>query len=397
MKKNSFLLISHLRKLHLSKLKYICCILLALSSCFAGKTQIHFVANQPAHFAAVGSTNELGFIITDLNIIANLTNGFEFHVEVNTDELDEGGIYKLFSVGYYRPSNENAQLGEFCAVITLVLMDQDLYVCRVIKEEAEELIPLKLWRPDMVLYDGDLRRIRFNIDSFATKIYSYDPSIGYSNDQTCELSFWGLLGSQARRVFETPCWVDVVPAVLLPVDQPYFVEADLYPFSHINLSPPLSDPVTGGNAANPQSRAAVKNETCCPADTSFPRKKKNSNWRTAKIPKIPRYLRTTAIVADKKERANVSSFKWNIYPNPTTDKITLEINSPDNLEAAIVLTDQQGRRVYTGNIRIATGINRQTISLKGLKLSAGMYIIRIRPVASEIITEKEQTRKIILQ
>ncbi len=387
-----------IRNCYLVWLKYTCCILLALSSRLPGQAQMNFAQNQTPDFATQAMPIQSGFIITDPTIALNLSEGFEFRVLINTDILVAGTAYNIFTIGFYLPGENNPQVGQFCAVIKLALLDGDLVVFRVI-DDPEQMFPLRLWKSNMVPENQGIRTIKFNIDSFATKIYNYDPTQGYSNAQVCELSFWGLLASEAGRTFEDPCWMGAVPAVLLPVYQNQFVSAHLFPFSRVITSPPSSNPVTGGTPASPQSKAAVQ-QSCssCLADSLSPPKKKNIDRRLVKLPKMPRYLSTTAVVAkDKKKQTGLSSFKWNIYPNPTKDKITLEINSPDNLDAGIELTDQQGREVYTGNISLVKGINRQTISLRGLSLSAGIYFIRMRPAADGIMPEKELSRKIILQ
>jgi len=398
-----FSLAANIRKLHLSWFKYICCIVLVLTSCPGGKTQMHFAASQNADFIVPGSQGlpftEVGFRITDLNISSNLSKGFEFRVMINTDVLDPDIRYNIFAVGYYKPGSIDPRTGEFCTVMRLVLEDGVLFIYRAMDNPGFELIPLRLWNPDMVFENDGLRTIQFNIDSFSTKIYNYNPAVNYSDDQICELSFWGLLGSEAKRIFEDPCWPGAFPAVLLPVNETQFVSAHLFPYKRINISPAGSSPVTGGSPASPQLKQAAQKEPCsCPADSISLRKKKDITRNTLKMPKIPMYLKTTAVVAeDKKEQTDVSSFEWNIYPNPTTDMITLEINSPGNLEVAVELTDQQGRKLFSDNISVAKGINRQTISLRRLNLTAGMYFIRMWPATGGNITEKEQTRKIILQ
>ncbi len=389
-----------IRNLHLSWLRYACCTIVALSSCFWGKAQMNFPSGLAPDFSAYTPFlgTEQGFVMTDNNISNNLSKGFEFRVTINTNLLAENVFYNVFAIGYFQPDATNPKIGQFCTVIRLALQNEQLFFFRSL-DQATNIVALPLWNAFLFPFNKGVRTIKFNIDSFSTKIYCYDPGVAYANDQTCELLFWGLLGSQAKRIFENPCWPGAFPAVLLPINEPEFLTARLDPYSHISISPASSHPVTGGSNANPQTRVAGQGETCsCPADSLSPGKMKNITRQTLDMPTIPMYLNTTSVAAEnEKKPAAISSLEWSIYPNPTADKITLEINSPGNQEAAIELTDQQGRRVYTGTISIAKGVNQQTISLKKLHLSAGMYFIRLRPTVSGVIPEKEQTRKIILQ
>ncbi len=387
-----FLSLIIIRKFHLSWLKYACCTVLSLSFWLGGKTQMHFVSNQNPDFMVMVPSADLGFIITDPYISSNLSKGFEFRITVNTDHLDPDRIYNIFTVGYYMPSSHNPKVGEFCSVIKLALMDGTLRVCRVIDQPADELVALRLWKSDMVPDDQGLRTIKFNIDSFSTKIYSYDPTVTYSNDQSCELWFWGLLGSEVKRVFEDPCWPGAFPAVLLPVDQAAFVSADLYTFSHINISPPSSDPATGGSPATPQSRVAGQKETCsCPADSLSLRKKKNITRKTAGIPKTPKYLRTTSVFAeDKAEKKGAPLLKWNIYPNPFSRQTIIEFNIAKQTPVTISLWDLSGKRIKVLFESSSQPPGNYQVRLDAAGLSSGEYLVRLQA------QDYEETKKIII-
>ena len=111
------------------------------------------------------------------------------------------------------------------------------------------------------------------------------------------------------------------------------------------------------------------------------------------------YFRTTSVAKDKKNFTNTSSFEWTVYPNPTTDNITLDIKSPENLQAMVELIDAQGKVIYSDNMPIQTGQNKKSLSLQSLGLKSGPYFIHLQPVGTDGEKKliKEIAHKVILQ
>jgi Secretion system C-terminal sorting domain len=75
----------------------------------------------------------------------------------------------------------------------------------------------------------------------------------------------------------------------------------------------------------------------------------------------------------------------NIYPTPTKDNLTIEINSSSTSITTIELVDLNGKIVLTNNFKATIGSNLKSLSTA--KLQAGMYIVRVKD-DTDMITEK---------
>lgn len=65
----------------------------------------------------------------------------------------------------------------------------------------------------------------------------------------------------------------------------------------------------------------------------------------------------------------------NVYPNPFSNKINLDINSKENAEGRVTLYDFSGRKVVSLNRRIVVGDNH--IEINDIELSNGIYFLEL--------------------
>ncbi len=78
-----------------------------------------------------------------------------------------------------------------------------------------------------------------------------------------------------------------------------------------------------------------------------------------------------------------------VYPNPATDKITINVKLTVEGTVQYKLTDLQGRLFRTGSQQLGKG--RQLIQLEGLNLVSGLYILQVQGAGLN------DTRKIMIQ
>jgi hypothetical protein len=68
-----------------------------------------------------------------------------------------------------------------------------------------------------------------------------------------------------------------------------------------------------------------------------------------------------------------------IYPNPASDKVTINFNASRNGYSRIMVTDLTGRRVISAGITASTGKNQIELHLGGC--NPGLYHLQITDAA----------------
>jgi hypothetical protein len=79
-------------------------------------------------------------------------------------------------------------------------------------------------------------------------------------------------------------------------------------------------------------------------------------------------------------------FKFTAYPNPASNKLTVEFSEAYR-NGRITLLNSDGKRVLTQNI---TGFNRQVLEVSSL--AAGMYVVEIKAANGE-----KQQQKVLIE
>lgn len=77
-----------------------------------------------------------------------------------------------------------------------------------------------------------------------------------------------------------------------------------------------------------------------------------------------------------------------LYPNPTSGNIQLQFSSKENRDLEIVVTDIQGRTVYTGNQK-ARATNNNSISISCIDFADGTYICTIKDNSGRLLLTKK--------
>ncbi len=332
------------------------------------QTSVDFTTSSSSEFGA-----ENGYLV-EPGIASELHKGFQIDIKLtNTNLLNPAAGYsnKIFAVGLKNGSS-------FSTIIRLMVKDEQLLVYRSLSGTGAVVPAIPSWNLHMLKYNaGTEMVVRFRIDSFSTKIYvfrssAYDPAV-----QTCELLFWGMLGTYAKTAFTN---YTGTPAVLLPSDYPYFMSAVISTPEHIYASPVTSHAVTGGSESNPLSRTSQSalQECNCDAEVLKPGAIRNLLTNATSLPKIPKYLalQNNALSPEKHDVA--TAFYWNVFPNPADDKINIEIRTAYGVKSRMELLDGAGRTVYSELLALSPGTNRHQLSLKSRGLSSGTYFIRIQ-------------------
>lgn len=76
------------------------------------------------------------------------------------------------------------------------------------------------------------------------------------------------------------------------------------------------------------------------------------------------------------------------YPNPFTDKITVDFGDVQDETASILLYDQLGRIVYQNKANIANGNSTIEINLEATNLNPGLYILKIESNSTKAVSKK---------
>lgn len=82
----------------------------------------------------------------------------------------------------------------------------------------------------------------------------------------------------------------------------------------------------------------------------------------------------SGILADLNEK-ELFSDAVGLYPNPSSEFITLDLNSLPDMPAGIIIQDILGREVYSCKVELISGHNNKQLDIK--KLQKGMYYIKI--------------------
>jgi Secretion system C-terminal sorting domain/HmuY protein len=72
---------------------------------------------------------------------------------------------------------------------------------------------------------------------------------------------------------------------------------------------------------------------------------------------------------------NNSATSFGVYPNPSASDVMISVESKENADAQLSLTDMQGKIIFTKSIAIAKGLNAYT--LPTAKFATGNYIIGV--------------------
>ena len=73
---------------------------------------------------------------------------------------------------------------------------------------------------------------------------------------------------------------------------------------------------------------------------------------------------------------------YKVYPNPTEGLISLEVEADSEGETLLRVVDLLGREVYQQTVTLQCGPNHLTFDLK---LSSGMYVLKINNFVAKII------------
>ncbi|HTL81806.1 MAG TPA: T9SS type A sorting domain-containing protein [Bacteroidia bacterium] len=89
------------------------------------------------------------------------------------------------------------------------------------------------------------------------------------------------------------------------------------------------------------------------------------------------FIDDVAVFADSSAslQDNSVNSSYTLYPNPTSDKLNLEINSGVNSECHLKIFDASGRIVSEETFSISIGINERELSVSGL--AEGVYFIDV--------------------
>jgi hypothetical protein len=66
----------------------------------------------------------------------------------------------------------------------------------------------------------------------------------------------------------------------------------------------------------------------------------------------------------------------NLFPNPTNDHFTLQVNGMNDERTEVTVTDIRGSLVYTNVFQPTGGANIE-LSARDMGLSNGMYLLRV--------------------
>lgn len=91
------------------------------------------------------------------------------------------------------------------------------------------------------------------------------------------------------------------------------------------------------------------------------------------------------------EENNETIGAWNVFPNPTTDYVSVVFNSNVADMANFSLVDLNGRQVMTQNFSANLGVNQYTVDIAGRNLPTGIYVATLR--AGNVV----KTTKLIIQ
>jgi len=75
------------------------------------------------------------------------------------------------------------------------------------------------------------------------------------------------------------------------------------------------------------------------------------------------------------------------FPNPFVDQLTLEFTAPGEDELRIELLDASGRRIYSEQMRVISGLNAISIRPRQRRLKGQLFYLRMMNAAGDMITK----------
>lgn len=89
--------------------------------------------------------------------------------------------------------------------------------------------------------------------------------------------------------------------------------------------------------------------------------------------------------SDVKRVKNSGNTDFIIYPNPAKDVIQIDINSDKADKGEMIITDNNGKQVYSRPVNLTTGNNIFSVDIR--KMAKGSYIIKVQ-LSNEIVVNK---------
>ena len=77
--------------------------------------------------------------------------------------------------------------------------------------------------------------------------------------------------------------------------------------------------------------------------------------------------------------------KLKIYPNPATDKVSLEFTVKKSTMVKLILYNELGKKVKSQNKKVITGLNQISINTQNIK--SGIYFVSLE-IDGEIVTKQ---------
>ena len=97
------------------------------------------------------------------------------------------------------------------------------------------------------------------------------------------------------------------------------------------------------------------------------------------------------IVRDFIEQTDIQ-FSMNVYPNPSSSFLRINLESPAREMARIILSDNIGNPVITLSEPVAEGHNQLTIDLTSDKIRSGIYFLLVQTssgnLAKKLVVKK---------
>ncbi|MDX5435625.1 MAG: T9SS type A sorting domain-containing protein, partial [Pontibacter sp.] len=82
------------------------------------------------------------------------------------------------------------------------------------------------------------------------------------------------------------------------------------------------------------------------------------------------------VVGVRLKETNAQDRQLKVWPNPFDDELATEIYTSEAKEVQLILSDMNGRSLYTKTIKLKAGVNRISLALQ--ELPKGMYILRLQ-------------------
>jgi hypothetical protein len=89
--------------------------------------------------------------------------------------------------------------------------------------------------------------------------------------------------------------------------------------------------------------------------------------------------------SDVRSVKNTGNADFAIYPNPVKDLMKVDINADKTDKGVIIITDINGKQVYSRNVNVAAGSN--TFSIDISNMAQGAYIIKVQ-LTDDLVVKK---------